>query len=354
MCRTTTSIPRGVSSPARSTNGPPSGSTVRQPAEGSSAPTHSRPVALGLLLLLAGVWGGHWVVVKIGLEFMPPLTYTVLRVGGGLATLLILLGVQRRLVLPPRKDLPIILSLGIGQIGFGAMIMSLALQSVPAGRSSVLVYTMPIWVAVLLAVVFHIRPRRREVIGLLLGVGGLLALLSPATIDWTATGELLATLALLLNAAVWAATTIHIRRHHWTRTPLELQPWLLLVALVPLAAVTLALEPGRAIRWEPATVLVLVYSGPLATAFAYWASQSITRSLGPQASATGFLAVPVVGLAAGAVILHESLGIVDAVGFALLIAGIAATSIIPRRLAADPGSMRSTISVFIAARLDRC
>ena len=65
----------------------------------------------------------------------------------------------------------------------------------------------------------------------------------------------------------------------------------------------------------------------LATAFASWASQAITRSLGPQASATGFLAVPVVGLASGWLILGEQLGPVDVVAFGLVLAGVAATSL---------------------------
>ena len=243
--------------------------------------------------------------------------------------MVVLLGAQRRLRLPARSDLSIVVSVGLGQIAAGVLIMNLALQVVPAGRSAVLVYSMPLWVAVLLAAFFGVRLRRAEIVGLALGITGILALLNPAAIDWSAPGEVLGTVALLLNAVLWAAVTIHVRRHHWTANPLELQPWQLLVAFVPLAILALALEPGRSIRWEPVTVLILLFSGPLATAFATWASQSVTRSLGPLASATGFLAVPVVGLASGALILHEALGIVDAVGFLLVLAGIAVTSIVP-------------------------
>jgi drug/metabolite transporter (DMT)-like permease len=226
---------------------------------------------------------------------------------------------------------------GIVQIAAGVLIMNLALQVVPAGRSSVLVYTMPLWVAVLLAVFFGIRPRRNELVGLVLGVGGILVLLNPAVIDWGGSGEVVGTLALIANAILWAAVTIHIRRHHWTATPLDLQPWQLLAALVPCVVFAVALESDQPVRWELATVLVLLYSGPLATAFATWASQSITRSLGAQASATGFLAIPVVGLASGAIILGEQLGPADLAGFGLVLAGIAATSLLPGRAATRAG-----------------
>lgn len=292
---------------------------------------HSRGGALVLLVLLSLVWGLHWVVTKIGLGYMPPLTYAALRVGGGLATVLVLLGARRRLRLPARSDVPILLSIGLGQVAAGVLIMSLALQVVAAGRSSVLVYTMPLWVAVLLAVAFRVRPRRNEVLGLALGIVGLVALLNPAVIDWSVPGELPGTLALLANAVIWAGATIHVRRHRWTSTPLDLQPWQLLIAFVPLLVIAFLVEGFQGVDWQPATVLILLYSGPLATAFATWASQAITRSLGAQASATGFLAVPVVGLASGALILGESLGPVDVVGFALVLAGVAATTLWRRR-----------------------
>ena len=96
-----------------------------------------------------------------------------------------------------------------------------------------------------------------------------------------------------------------------------------------MALAALILEPDGEITWGLPTVLILLYSGPLATAFANWASQSITRSLGPLTSAMGFLATPVVGLVAGALILGESLGLIDIAGFALVLGGIAAASLVP-------------------------
>jgi drug/metabolite transporter (DMT)-like permease len=52
----------------------------------------------------------------------------------------------------------------------------------------------------------------------------------------------------------------------------------------------------------------------------------------------GFLATPVVGLLAGAIILGESLGPLDVLGFALVIAGIAAASLLPALRAPQPGA----------------
>jgi drug/metabolite transporter (DMT)-like permease len=307
---------------------------VANPPSARASAVHSRPAALFLLALLSVVWGVHWVVVKEGLQYFPPLTYGALRLITALLTMLAILAPGRRLHLPPRADLPVILSVGLVQMAISILIMNFALQAVPAGRSSVLAYAMPLWVALLMWLFFRVVPRRSEVAGIVLGVVGVAILVNPTVIDWGIPAELAGTLALTAYGVMWAGVTIHIRRHTWHTTPLELQPWMLLIATVLVGAAALLLEPGRAVVWQPASVLILLYSGPLATAFAYWASQSITRSLGPLSSAMGFLATPVVGLAAGALILGESLGPWDLAGFGLVIAGIASASLVPARRAA--------------------
>ena len=308
----------GGSAPA--TTDPPrrDGRDAASPAAG----THGRGAALVLLGLLKLVWGVHWGVAKAGLDYMPPLTYGALRVAGGLATVVVILGLGRSLRLPDWRDLPVVLSVGLGQVAGGVALMNLALQVVPAGRSSILVYTMPIWVVVIQAAFLRTAPARGEVLGLALGLAGIAALLNPVTIDWAAPGGLAGAALLLASAVIWAATSIHVRRHRWAGSPASLQPWQLLVAVVPLALLAMALEPGTPVRWEPATVVILLYSGPLATAFAFWASQSITRSLGPLAATVGFLGVPVVGLASGALLLGEELTAFDLAGFALVAAGV--------------------------------
>lgn len=289
---------------------------------------HSRATALVLLALLSVVWGTHWPIVKMGLHTMPPLHYAVLRLAGGLITIVLILLGQRRLRLPPRADVPIIASVGLLQISASIVIMNLALQVVPAGRSSVLVYAQPLWVAVLMWTVFRQKARWNEVLGLALGIGGILALVNPGVINWGVPAEVVGTLAMVGYGVIWAGVTIHIRRHTWVAAPLELQPWMLLLAMVPVTVMALVMNPGRGIDWQPVTVLVLLYSGPLATAFAYWASQAITRSLGPLAAAMGFLGAPVIGLLAGSIMLGEKLDLIDIASFGMVLAGVALTTLI--------------------------
>ena len=280
-----------------------------------------------LLVCLALVWGVHWPVTKIGLRDLPPFTYGVLRITTGLAVILALLAARRGLRLPDRRDVPVVLSVGLGQMAAGIAIMNLALPLVAAGRSSILVYTMPLWVALFQLPMLRSHGAGRQLGGLILGLAGIALLLNPQAIDWGSSGQLLGSAALLLSAAIWAVTTIHLRHHEWHGSPLDLMPWQLLVALVPLTIAALVLEPGRPIHWEPTAVAAVLYSGPLATALAFWLSQSISRSLTPLAATMGFLAVPVVGLASSWVMLGEPLTLLDLVGATVTLLGIVAISI---------------------------
>jgi len=280
-----------------------------------------------LLLCLGLAWGVHWPVAKIGLRDLPPFTYATLRVGGGLAVILVMLAARRGLSLPDRRDLPVVASVGLGQMAAGIAAMNLALPLVAAGRSSILVYTMPLWVGLFQLSSLRAGGAGRQVAGLLIGLVGIALLLSPQSIDWASGGQLFGSAVLLASAVIWAATTIHLRHHEWHGTPFNLMPWQLLTALVPLAILAFALEAGRTIHWEPTAVAAVLYSGPIATALAFWLTQSVSRSLSPLAVSMGFLMVPVVGLASSWIMLGEPLTALDFVGAAATLAGVVVVSI---------------------------
>jgi drug/metabolite transporter (DMT)-like permease len=287
--------------------------------------TRARPYLL--LICLALTWGIHWPVAKIGLRDLPPFTYGALRVAIALAVIAAVLVARRGLRLPDRHDVPIVLSVGIGQMAAGIVAMNFALPLISAGRSSILVYTMPLWVALIQLPLLRAGGAGRQVGGLILGLAGIALLLNPQSVDWQSSGQMLGSAALLVSAILWAATTIHLRHHVWRGTPLDLMPWQLLIAVVPLTIAALVLEPARQIHWEPTAIVAILYSGLLATALAFWLSQSISRSLSPLATTMGFLAVPVVGLASSWVLLGEPLTLLDLAGAATTFLGIVVVSI---------------------------
>ncbi len=289
-----------------------------------------------LLVLLTLVWGIHWPIMKAALAQLPPFTYGALRIATAIPVIVLALFARREASLPPREDLGVLLVVGLAQIAGAIALVNLALQAVPPGRSSVLAYTTPFWAALIQAGVLGVALGRREIGGVALGVLGIAILLNPTVLDWSDIGEIAGSVGLLVSAAFTAVSVIVVRRHRWRATPLVLQPWELLVALIPTAVLALVLEGHTALHAQPITIAYVLYSGPLATAFAYWASQVVSRELSPTVTTMGMLATPVVGLVASAIAIAEPISALDLAGFAVTIAGIAVVTLAPVSQAPRP------------------
>ena len=304
----------------------------------SAAPSDRR--AYLLLAAVVVVWGCHWSVAKVGLETIPPFSYAMLRLLVAIAVLAALMRGAGQLQPPARADLAIIISYGLLAIAVGIGVMNLALPWVEAGRASILAYTLPLWVIPIVAVVSRARPSRTELSGLALGLTGLVLLLNPAASDWSSPQVLLGCTLLLRGAVAGAGALVHVRAHRWQGTPFDVQIWQLLVAVVPMVVLAVLMERDEwaAVDWDAATVLVILYSGALATAFAFWASQSIVRAIGPTTTSIAYLAVPVVGIVTGALVLGELVGVLDLLGLVVTSAGIVVVLRASRR---DPEAMSS-------------
>lgn len=261
-------------------------------------------------LLLAAIillWGANWPVMKVGVTLMPPLWFAFARILLGGLSFAILAAATGRLRLPPRHDLPIVFSLGLSQMGLFLLLITVAVQFVPAGRSALLAYTHPLWVAPGAVLLLGERLGPLKLAGLALGVLGLVALFNPLGFPWSEPEAVLGNGLLMLAALLWGIGLLHARRHRWVESPLALAPWQMLVAAPPIVLMALILEGPVEIRWSPELAAILLYNGPIATAFCYWASVTVTRALPALTTSIGFLGVPVMGVLLSILFLGERL-----------------------------------------------
>ncbi|MGE0560152.1 MAG: DMT family transporter, partial [Burkholderiales bacterium] len=153
----------------------------------------------GLLALLAlcAVWGYTWVMLKEGLRFADPWDYAVLRTVPG-ALLLFAIAAWRGESLrlqSPRH----VLMLGLWQTTAFNALVSLALVSGGAGKTAVLVYTMPFWTLLIAWPVLGERIRGLRWLAVALSVTGLLLILEP----WSLGGTWAANLLAVLTGVSW-------------------------------------------------------------------------------------------------------------------------------------------------------
>jgi drug/metabolite transporter (DMT)-like permease len=291
-----------------------------------TAPVEKRPSRLVIYLLLATVvlvLGLNWPIMATGIKSISPIWMGVFRIAGA-AVVVITIGVVRgKLAVPPLADLPMVLSLAVFRLAAVFVLVFTALQMVPPGRSSVVVWTTSLWTVPIAAIFLGERMSGRRWVGLALGIAGVLVLFEPWGFDWTEQGVALGHGLLILAAITNAATAVHIRAHHWTITPLEAIPWQLVGAGLILVVLGLVVEGPPVIDWTPQLVWVVLYQGVLATGIAFWAQIVILRNLSAVSTNLTLMAVPVIGVVSSALLLGEEITTSLAVGLILVVIGVA-------------------------------
>ncbi|MGV1009038.1 MAG: DMT family transporter [Dermatophilaceae bacterium] len=255
------------------------------------------------------VWGLGQVASKVALGQVPPLTQAGTRSLG--AALLVLTWAAWRHVPMGRRDRtwwPGLLA-GVLFAGEFAAVYS-GLSFTTASRMTVFLYLAPFVVAAGMTIVSHDeRLGRLGVIGLVTAFAGVAVAFSEGFTSASAPphqwlGDLLGILA----AVLWGATTLVVRA-----TPLGAAPaaktllYQLAVSGVVLTAAGLALEPRVAWPLDAAVAVSMVFQILVisSTSYLLW-FWLITRYAAARLSAFTLL-TPVVGLLAGAVLLHEPL-----------------------------------------------
>ena len=281
------------------------------------------PRGLGLLAVVVLAWGLTWPVNKVILASLSPIWTVAIRSAIGAAALWALALALGRLRVPPRGDVPVLLSLPLlHMVGFGVL-ASVGLSLVPTGRSVLLAYTTPLWVMPGAALFLGERLRGRRTLGVLLGLLGLVVLLNPLALDWTSRSALIGHGAMILAALSWAASILHLRGHRWRSAPFDLLPWQSLLAAVVVTAIALAVEGVPAVRWNLTLGLMLLYAGVPATALAYWAMAMAGKLLPAVTTSLGLLATPVISVVIATVWLGEPLTSTLVIAILLVLGGVA-------------------------------
>ncbi|OFC71037.1 hypothetical protein BFC18_10820 [Alteromonas confluentis] len=265
--------------------------------------------------------------MKTGLQYVSPLWFSALRFATGCACLFALQLLTGKCRLPTKRDFPLIASVGLVQMMMFTALGSVAMQSVDAGRSAVLGYTTPLWVMPVAVFVLGERLTRRQTIGTLVGLAGVLVMLNPMAIDWQDSNVVAGNMLLLFCSLCWAMTILHVRHYKGDSSAYELAPWQMLTATLPLFFMARHIEGPFDMTVSANFWSVMAYVGPLATAFCFVIINSASRWMSSSAMSNAMLGVPVSGLLLSVIFLGETLSVSLAAGGAIILCGIAIVSV---------------------------
>jgi len=298
-------------------------------------PDHSSAKWAGFLFLAVTTtgWAANWVAIKILLREWPPLFS---RGVSGVAAAILMAGVAvafRESLKVPRHAIAPLLFAAFTNVfawmGFGTMSM----KYLAVSEGTLLIYTMPIWATLFAWPVLGQRPAMRDVAALLLGVSGLVVLLSAHGIALGPDKWIGIALA-LASAILFAFGSVSMK------SPLPVAPTALVAWQVGLGCLPMILlgwwfehpDPG-AITGSGLSVLVYMVLGPMGACYLAWFAA--LRRLPAATAAIGTLSVPIIGVTAAALVLGEPLGLREVLAMALTLAGVALAMLKPKPAAAS-------------------
>jgi drug/metabolite transporter (DMT)-like permease len=279
------------------------------------------PVYFALLMTIL-LWGVNWPMNKIGLEYIPAIWHAALRNGIGSLCMFALVLALGKFKMPSKRDLPLITIVGLLQMGIFALLINLGLTYVDAGRSAILVYTIPLWVTPLAIILFKETLNGLKILGLSLGMFGLMILFSPWSMDFSTQGVLFGNGILICAALCMAGAILFARHFKSTSSALELLPWQLLIGSIPIFLVAFFMDPHPTIDWNATSISVMGYTAILATAFGNWGLSMVSRNLPSITTSIGLLGVPLTGVISAAIILHEDITVSMRVAMVLIFSGL--------------------------------
>ncbi|AFY88403.1 DMT family transporter [Chroococcidiopsis thermalis] len=277
--------------------------------------THSAILALFALAL---IWGYNWVQMKVAVEYSPPFTFATLRIVLGALSLFLVMAWLKKPLLPQAVGGTFLL--GLLQTSGLYGLATWALVSGGAGKTAVLVYTMPFWTLILAWVLLKERVRTIQWIAIALSFAGLLLILEPQQLDGTVFSKVLAILA----GICWAGGVIvakKLQQQH-NLDLLSLTAWQTLFGAVPLLFVVLFI-PSEPIVWSNEFVVALIYNVIPGTAIAMLLWLYILNHLSASTAGLGVLMNPVVGVLTAWLQLGERPGLTESVGMLLIVSALA-------------------------------
>ena len=285
----------------------------------------AQALTVGALLpvaVLALVWGCNWPVLKMGVSELPPLTFRALTLPFAALGLLLVARLSGEAIGIPRGLRLRVALLALFNIGGWNALVLFGVEQLPAGRSAIIAYTMPIWCVLFSLVLLHEPLDRRKIAGLVLGMVGMAVLLGDDVRHLQRAPT--AALFILGAALCWAFGTVLLRKWKLALPPNALAGWMMLLGWLPIVVLAPVLSPGPLPEFSGRAWFAILYNIFLAGTLAHWAWFTLVRTLPIAVSSMASLPVPIVGVFAGMLTLGERPGPGEWTALVLVLAAMVA------------------------------
>jgi drug/metabolite transporter (DMT)-like permease len=285
----------------------------------------SRPALIVAWLVAAASWGASFLFIKWGLEGLSPGQVALARLGFGALFLGGWLAVTRTALPRDRGTWAHFAVLGVLFCFVPFTLFAWAETQIDSGLAAILNATTPLWTLVMVLLFLPVeKVTLRKTVGLLVGFAGVVVVALPQVTGLGGRDALLGQLACLAATACYGAGLVWVRRFV---LPRGVGPLVIAFGQV-VCGLGWSVLASPVLSWTPVdlswrVVVGMVLLGVLGTGLAFVLNTAVTAGLGATFASTVTYLSPVIGVALGALVLGEQVGVWSVVGGTVVVLGVA-------------------------------
>jgi O-acetylserine/cysteine efflux transporter len=270
---------------------------------------------LGWMLLIQAIWGVNFVVVKFGLDHMPPLFFVAMRFSLAALILLPFSGLPRAHL---KRVIPLSFTLGVMHF----TLIYTGMHYLDVATTAIAVQLQVPFAAILAAIFFKESLHWRRITGMVIAFAGIVLIAGQPRFfanPWP--------LASVVAAAmVWSVANVQVKMLGDEIDAVQLNGWIAILAAPQLLVVSYALEGDHwphivDIGWAGA--FALLYQAVLVAAFSYWIWYNLMRRYPVNQVMPFMLLQPLIGAASGVVFRNEEISLPMVIGGIGILIGVA-------------------------------
>lgn len=268
------------------------------------------------------LWGSQYVISKIALRTVPPVTLLALRYLVSVPALFIVLRLRHALTPIKKGDWPILFAIGFTGYFASFCLQMLGINRLTGSVSSLLGAMNPIFIPILAAFFLHERITPAKIACVALSMAGVVVIVGvDGTVD--ASGALL----MLASVFLWSTASIIIRRVSRRYDPMQIALIAILCALPFTGGWSLIELQSAPCSFTLESVLAVLYMGVLGTAVTHSLWNYSLRVMDASFCSMFYPMQPLVSSILGVLFLHEAVTPGFVIGALMICCGIVAAVI---------------------------
>lgn len=268
------------------------------------------------------LWGSQYVISKIALRTVPPVTLLALRYLVSVPALFIVLRLRHALTPVKKGDWPILFAIGFTGYFASFCLQMLGINRLTGSVSSLLGAMNPIFIPILAAFFLHERITPAKIACVALSMAGVVVIVGvDGTVD--ASGALL----MLASVFLWSTASIIIRRVSGRYDPMQIALIAILCALPFTGGWSLIELQSAPCSFTLESVLAVLYMGVLGTAVTHSLWNYSLRVMDASFCSMFYPMQPLVSSILGVLFLYEAVTPGFVIGALMICCGIVAAVI---------------------------